>query len=51
MKVGSTYDKCVAFSKQETISLKDYSIEYYLNDPKATKTEDLKTRILVPITQ
>ncbi|MBL0690882.1 MAG: GyrI-like domain-containing protein [SAR324 cluster bacterium] len=47
MKVSETYIKIQAFANKENIALKDYSIEFYLNDPREVAPEDIKTEVLV----
>jgi effector-binding domain-containing protein len=49
MKVGKTYDRITAYAENAGLTLKDYSIERYLNDPKQISEEDLQTEVLVPI--
>ncbi len=48
-KVGDTYKKMVSFIEKENLQYGNESIEYYLNDPKVTKKEDLETIVLIPI--
>lgn len=48
-KVGDTYKLMTAYIKKENLKIKNESIEYYLNDPKTTKKEDLETTVLIPI--
>ena len=48
-KVGATYKKMIAFIKKENLKYGDECIEYYLNDPKTTKKEDLETIVMIPI--
>ncbi|MFH0736843.1 MAG: GyrI-like domain-containing protein [bacterium] len=48
-KVGDTYKKMIAFIEKENLKYGDECIEYYLNDPKSTKKEDLETIVMIPI--
>lgn len=48
-KVGDTYKKLYAWSKEQNLSLQGESIEIYLNDPKETDKKGLKTQVLIPI--
>ena len=48
-KVGETYEKILEYAKREKIETGTYSIEFYLNDPRETPKNFLKTEVLVPI--
>ncbi|MGD8780636.1 MAG: GyrI-like domain-containing protein [Ignavibacteria bacterium] len=48
-KCGETYKKMISFMKQENLQFKNESIEYYLNDPKTVKKEDLETLVLIHV--
>ncbi|MBU0473767.1 MAG: GyrI-like domain-containing protein [Bacteroidetes bacterium] len=48
-KVGKTYKSMYIWAKNENLELENISIEFYLNDPKETKKNDLKTLVLIPI--
>ncbi len=50
-KVGSTYKAMGEFIKKENFKIKNESIEYYLNDPKTTKKEDLETIVMIPLAE
>jgi len=50
-KVGETYKLMTDYIKKENFKIKNESIEYYLNDPKTTKKEDLETIVLIPIAE
>jgi len=49
MKVGEAYKRIQAEARSKGISLKNFSIEFYLNDPRVVKSEQLETEVLVPI--
>jgi len=49
MKVGDAYNKIKAFAKQENLNLKDYSVEFYLNNPREVAETDIETEVLVPV--
>ncbi|MBF0433011.1 MAG: GyrI-like domain-containing protein [Fibrobacteria bacterium] len=49
MKVGETYKKIQAYAMGKGIKLKNYSIEFYQNDPRETPATELKTEVLVPV--
>jgi effector-binding domain-containing protein len=49
MKVSETYDKMRVFAAKENLALKDYSVEFYLNDPREVSAKDIRTEVLVPI--
>lgn len=48
-KLGDTYNKALAFAATENLTLKDYSVEFYLNDPCITPEKELRTELLLPI--
>ncbi|MBI1936995.1 MAG: GyrI-like domain-containing protein [Ignavibacteriales bacterium] len=48
-KVGYTYKRMTAFTKQNNLAIKNESIEIYLNDPRTTKKENLETIVLIPL--
>ena len=48
-KVGETYAKILEYGKRQKIRTDNYSIEFYLNDPRKTPKNLLKTEVLVPI--
>mgnify|MGYP002641225699 CR=1 FL=1 len=48
--VGETYTKIQKYVRDQKLgALKNYSIEFYLNDPRKVSQEDLRTEVLVPI--
>lgn len=49
MKVSETYKKIMDYARSNNNSVKNYSIEFYLNDPRKVPESELKTEILVPI--
>lgn len=49
MKVGNTYQKILLYSSENNCSFKDYSIEFYLNDPREVPASQLETEVLVPL--
>ena len=49
MKVGDTYLKIRAYAAEQNILFKNYSIEFYLNDPREVKSADLETEVFIPI--
>ncbi len=48
-KLGSTYKKMHAWSKDRGLKSKGESIEIYLNSPRTTSKESLKTMVLIPL--
>ena len=48
-RVGDTYEKVLLYAKTRKIKLDDYSIEFYLNDPREVAPESLETEVLLPI--
>lgn len=48
-KVGDTYKALYQYSLDKGLQLADQSFEFYLNDPRLVKKEDLETKILIPI--
>ncbi len=49
-KVGDTYKKMYTWAIGQNLELVDESIEFYLNDPREVKKEELETMVLIPIT-
>ncbi|MFC1586300.1 GyrI-like domain-containing protein [Fibrobacterota bacterium] len=49
MKVGDTYKKIRLYAAEKSLKLNNYSIEFYLNDPRETPSSELETEVLVPI--
>lgn len=48
-KVGGTYKQMLAWIKQNNLTVKNESIEFYLNDPHTTKKANLETIVLIPL--
>jgi effector-binding domain-containing protein len=48
-KVSETYKKMWQFAQENKLKLENESIEFYLNDPKTVKKEEIETEILIPI--
>lgn len=48
-KIRPAYDALKKFVKSQDKEATGVAYEYYLNDPKITKTEDLLTRIVFPL--
>ncbi len=48
-KIEETYNALAAFVKERHLTPKTFSYEFYLNDPRETKPEDLKTEIYFPL--
>lgn len=48
-KVSDTYKEMLAFLKERNLNYKNESIEFYLNDPRTVKKEDLETIVLIPL--
>lgn len=48
-KVGDTYKKMYAWSKEQNLSLQGESLEFYLDDPRETDKNDLETQVLIPL--
>ncbi len=49
MKVGDTYKDIHRYASENNYTFKDYSIEFYLNDPREVPASELETEVLVPI--
>jgi len=49
MKVGDTYTCMQHYAAEQQMRLKPLSIEFYLNDPRKVKPEELETEVLVPV--
>lgn len=49
MKVGNTYQRILDFAAERHLKLKNYSIEFYLNDPREVSAAELATEVLVPV--
>jgi len=47
-KVSKTYGKILDKAKKENINLLNESFEFYLNDPRIVKKDELKTLVIVP---
>ncbi len=48
--VGGTYTRIRNFASEQNLgTFKDYSIEFYLNDPGEVAAEELQTEVLVPL--
>jgi len=48
-KVGNTYKKILDYVTKQNLKIENYSIEFYLNDPREIQTSQLETEVLVPI--
>ncbi len=48
-KVGATYKEIYAYIKENKLIPKNESFEFYLNDPRETKKEELETEVLIPL--
>ena len=48
-KVGATYKALYAYIKENNLNPENESFEFYLNDPKETKKEELETEVLIPL--
>lgn len=48
-KVGKTYTEMFKWLTAKGLKAKPESIEFYLNDPRTTKKEDLETMVLIPV--
>jgi effector-binding domain-containing protein len=48
-KVGITYKKMYAWAKSQNLSFENESLEFYLNGPRDTEKEFLKTVVLIPV--
>ena len=48
-KLGETYDRLLAFVKEQGLTTESFSYEYYLNDPGTTPPESLQTEIYFPL--
>jgi effector-binding domain-containing protein len=49
MKVGDTYNTIRSFAADKNLKLSNYSLEFYLNDPRETPAAELKTEVFVPV--
>lgn len=49
--VGKTYKKIMDKVNNDNITIKNESLEIYLNDPRTTNKEELQTAVLVPLAQ
>ncbi|MFC1760619.1 GyrI-like domain-containing protein [Planctomycetota bacterium] len=49
MKVGDTYKRIRAFATERNLVFKNYSMEFYLNDPCVVSADQLETEVLVPL--
>ncbi len=49
MKVGDTYKQMQSYAARQNIALKNYSIEFYMNDPRETPASQLETEVLIPV--
>jgi effector-binding domain-containing protein len=49
MKVGDTYKKMRAYAEANNLKLRDFSVEFYLNDPRKVSPAQLETEVLVPL--
>jgi effector-binding domain-containing protein len=47
--VGATYKKMYAWAKSQNLDFENESLELYLNNPKVTDKERLKTMVLIPV--
>lgn len=47
--IGKTYKGMYRWVKDQGLIVENESIEYYLNDPRTTRKEDLETMVLIPI--
>jgi len=48
-KVGNTYKKILDYASEKNLKVENYSIEFYLNDPREIQTSQLETEVLVAI--
>ncbi|MBF0234358.1 MAG: GyrI-like domain-containing protein [Desulfamplus sp.] len=49
MKVGDTYKKIRTYAIEHNLKFENYSIEFYLNDPREIPASQLETEVLVPV--
>ena len=49
MNVGKSYKLMYAYAMENGIALEAESFEFYLNDPKVVKQEELETELYIPI--
>ncbi len=47
--VGDTYKQILDYATEQNLKTENYSIEFYLNDPREVKTSQLETEVLVPV--
>ena len=48
-KVGESYERMMAWMKEQGLKAQNECIEFYLNDPSEVKQEELETLILIPV--
>jgi effector-binding domain-containing protein len=48
-KLGETYDRLLAFVKEQGLETESYCYEFYLNDPDETPPGELETEIFFPV--
>jgi len=48
-KMGQTYTRIIDWIKKQGLTPAPESIEFYVNDPRQTKEEELETVVLVPV--
>lgn len=48
-KVGESYERMLAWMKEQGLKAQNECIEFYLNDPSEVKQEELETLILIPV--
>jgi effector-binding domain-containing protein len=48
-KLGETYDRLLAFVKEQGLETQSFTYEFYLNDPDETPPGELETEIFFPV--
>lgn len=47
--VSKTYDKMMAYAKENNLTVSDYAFEMYINDPKQVKKEEIETEVCISL--
>lgn len=47
--INETYDALMAFVEEKGLEMAEFSLEFYLNDPRQTPPDDLRTEIRFPV--
>jgi AraC family transcriptional regulator len=47
--IGESYDALMGFVRENELEMDSFSYEFYLDDPRSTPPEELKTEIFFPV--